>query len=178
MKYSRMVMTYVWKNLNCELCKGHFPHSVWSKKRNLKFELLDYSLPNHKDLLVIETLNAKNNKKMIHVIDFSENERIVIGRHVTANVRINDITVSRYHSNIQRFGKGDDFFITDNLSKFGTLVQIKRPLKLSESEFNFFQVGNRLIEFDVRKKTKRCLCFDIPILSSVTNHSLAQQLYH
>jgi pSer/pThr/pTyr-binding forkhead associated (FHA) protein len=46
-----------------------------------------------------------------------------IGRNATCDVRIgDDISVSRVHSNIRKIG--NEYFIEDNDSTFGTLVQI------------------------------------------------------
>ena len=116
---------------------------------------------------------------MIHIVDFSENEKIVVGRHESSNIRINDISVSRYHAYIKRIGKRDHYFLTDNLSKFGTLILIQRPFKLLEHEFNVVQVGNRVIEFDVKRKTRKCLCFEIPeFFNTHKNQSGMQQVYH
>ena len=52
--------------------------------------------------------------------------QVKIGRSNDNEMRIPDISVSRTHAIIKREGKR--IFITDNGSKFGTLVQLKQPL--------------------------------------------------
>jgi pSer/pThr/pTyr-binding forkhead associated (FHA) protein len=51
-----------------------------------------------------------------------------LGRGLDQDLRINDISVSRYHAQI-KFLK-DRFILLDNLSKFGTLVMIKKGLEI------------------------------------------------
>ena len=57
----------------------------------------------------------------IHVINFTERKKIKVGRGQNAEVRITDISVSRFHSLI-RLSKKGKVFVEDNQSKFGTLV--------------------------------------------------------
>lgn len=54
--------------------------------------------------------------------------RFRIGRGHDSELRVNDVSVSRYHA-ILKFN-GEHFFLEDNVSKFGTLVLQERPFKL------------------------------------------------
>jgi hypothetical protein len=104
MTFSRMVNTFVWKNLSCELCKARFPESIIKKSNGFAQSLLPYSAPSHKDVVVLESIEPLNKGKKIHILDFSTNERIVVGRHESANIRINEITVSRFHAHFFKVG--------------------------------------------------------------------------
>lgn len=53
----------------------------------------------------------------------SDNEMYRVGRAIDQEVRINDISSSRYHAQMKFDGKS--FSIKDNMSKFGTLVEVK-----------------------------------------------------
>ncbi len=60
--------------------------------------------------------------KTIHVVNFDYQNSVDVGRTNDAEVRIQDISVSRYHSTMWlEMGK---LKITDHKSKFGTLKLI------------------------------------------------------
>jgi len=70
---------------------------------------------------------------MVHVITPTQNTRTVrLGRGHDSDLRINDISVSRCHAVI-RF-KNDGFYLQDNMSKFGTLVLVRKSLPLCVSQ--------------------------------------------
>ena len=74
---------------------------------------------------------------MLHVVNFNVTQKIRFGRGHETDVRIHDISVSRLHAYIHRDDQGR-FYIEDNNSKFGTLVQIQAPLHINEMfEYNF-----------------------------------------
>ena len=51
-----------------------------------------------------------------------------LGRGLDQDLRTNDISVSRYHAKI--ILRNNKFVLDDNLSKFGTLVMVKKNLQL------------------------------------------------
>jgi len=59
----------------------------------------------------------------MHVINFNTIETIKFGRGHDTDVRIHDISVSRLHAYIKKDELGR-FYIEDNASKFGTLVEL------------------------------------------------------
>jgi len=73
---------------------------------------------------------------------------IKVGRGAEVDVRITDISVSRFHSKIY-FSKGE-FFCIDNYSKFGTVALLRQPISLPQKGEHFFQiqVGKHLIEVE------------------------------
>ena len=79
-------------------------------------------------------------------------------------MRLSDITVSRVHTFISRNAITGEIQIHDNCSKFGTLALIQRPMKLQLTT-NKLQFGRNLVEIELKKKTKRCLCWDVDIKS-------------
>jgi hypothetical protein len=78
-------------------------------------------------------------------------------------VRISDISVSRKHAQI-RLEKGN-FYIQDLDSKFGTLVQIKKPVILEEKSSKCIQFSRTIVHFShkqnwgVLSACLRCKCF-------------------
>jgi pSer/pThr/pTyr-binding forkhead associated (FHA) protein len=93
--------------------------------------------------------------KTIHVVTIpselarKKNKILVkVGRGTEVDVRITDISVSRFHSKIY-FSKGE-FYCQDNNSKFGTVALLRQPISLPQKGEHFFQiqVGKHLIELE------------------------------
>mmetsp|Transcript_68874 Transcript_68874/g.148577 ORF Transcript_68874/g.148577 Transcript_68874/m.148577 type:complete len:82 (-) Transcript_68874:15-260(-) len=67
-------------------------------------------------------------------------ERVRIGRDVDSDIRVSDIAVSRCHATI--VFADNKFYISDNSSKFGTLVLLKNPVLIDQKSQGFIlQVG-------------------------------------
>ena len=47
---------------------------------------------------------------------------IKVGRGHDADIRVTDISVSRFHARINRDPNNGHFYVEDNKSKFGTLI--------------------------------------------------------
>jgi len=71
-------------------------------------------------------------------------EFIKIGRGHDAEIRVTDISVSRFHARINK-GPSGDYYVRDNGSKFGTLIQVRRPLKLPKNLTNYLQMGRTML---------------------------------
>ena len=52
----------------------------------------------------------------------SDRQFIRVGRGHDADIRVTDISVSRFHARINRDLNTGEFYVEDNNSKFGTLV--------------------------------------------------------
>lgn len=66
-----------------------------------------------------------------------------LGRGLDQDLRVNDISVSRYHAQIKFMY--DKFILMDNLSKFGTLVMVKKGLEIFPGQSRSIQVGRTLV---------------------------------
>lgn len=108
--------------------------------------------------MVLESLPLeKNSSRTIHVLRFSaQRKTFKMGRGHESEVRVSDISVSRTHAIIRY--QADGIFISDNQSKFGTLVLVRDnecilsrpgPDKNSPPPTYNFQVGRTLIAFTV-----------------------------
>lgn len=92
---------------------------------------------------MLEGISEKANNMM--VIQNIPADGIKIGRGHECEIRITDISVSRNHARIDKVG--DDYFIFDNKSKFGTLVK-EEPLALEVSRIKQgVQIGRTVITF-------------------------------
>ena len=83
--------------------------------------------------MILETINfEKNMARTIIVLAIKLNGRpqleFTLGRGQDQDIKMSDITVSRCHS-IIKF-RNNHFFVDDNLSKFGTLVMIRKNYEI------------------------------------------------
>lgn len=159
-KETEKVKSYNWKFLECELWK-HKIHEEFEYKGR-KYYLLNYERPKEGNYLVLESF-TNTPHKTIHVIQISEQMAksksqvlIKVGRGTEVDVRITDISVSRYHSKIY-FNKGEFYWI-DNNSKFGTVALLRQPISLPQKSEHFFQiqVGKHLIEMESESHLNMC----------------------
>jgi pSer/pThr/pTyr-binding forkhead associated (FHA) protein len=87
-------------------------------------EILDFETP-VSDYIVLESVTLQN-IRIIHVISMFDRNFCKVGRGHDVDIRVTDISVSRFHAKIVESEAGD-FYVEDNHSKFGTLIQIRRP---------------------------------------------------
>jgi hypothetical protein len=146
MKEQAHLTSFYFKQFECEICKTPYPYVF--KAAGKKYNLIDIPIGpsiisravGHEilgnntrtgDYLILESLTLeKNTSRMVHVLTPTQNLRTIrLGRGHDSDLRINDISVSRCHAVI-RF-KNDGFYLQDNMSKFGTLVLIRRKLPLT-----------------------------------------------
>ena len=71
-----------------------------------------------------------------------------MGRGHESDLRINDISVSRLHAMVKY--KEGRFLLEDNLSKFGTLVLIKKRTPLNPGFNKAVQIGRTVVNFSVK----------------------------
>ena len=138
----------IWKAFECEICKFAYPLTF--KTKNKKYNLVDYERPTG-DYLVLESLShEKNSSRIIHIIKPNINKsEFKLGRGHNADLRINDISVSRVHSMIKL--QNGKFILEDNDSKFGTMVLVKQRTPLLPLYNKAVQIGRTVINFCVKE---------------------------
>jgi len=99
---------------------------------------------------VLESLEQeKNASRIVHVIKPSPTkETFKLGRGHEADLRINDISVSRCHAFIKY--KKDRFLLEDNMSKFGTLVLVRGATPILTHFNKAMQIGRTVINFSIK----------------------------
>lgn len=80
---------------------------------------------------------------------------IRVGRGHDSEIRITDISVSRTHAFFRKSTRGD-YLLEDNSSKFGTLVQVRKPYMLPMNFPNYVQLGRSILEIFVKQPNKFC----------------------
>jgi len=146
----KTVTSYNIKSFNCEICKTPYPFRFVVSNADYSqeiFDLIEIIRPIEKSFIILESLNQvkdNNNVKSIHVI-ILDGQKITLGRGHEADVRINDISVSRQHAVLIYDPNTKNICIRDLKSKFGTLALIKNDLKLKEKKIQL-QIGRTFVE--------------------------------
>lgn len=95
--------------------------------------------------------SEKNSSRTIHVVSInSDQNSFSLGRGHDSELRINDISVSRKHASLEY--KNNKFVLTDLKSKFGTLMLISEPVKLSEHNNKTFQIGRTVVTIKAKSE--------------------------
>lgn len=154
-KVSPQCILYYWKTLECELCK-----TTYSEQLQSKYELAWFESP-FPNYIALECINW-NKSKTIHVLNLNgDKSKYRIGRGHDNDIRISDISVSRFHAFIVKENNG--LVLKDNRSKFGTLVMVKKPMLLSCFSSIHLQIGRTLMQIFMKGKPEwsftGCLCF-------------------
>ena len=135
------------KKLECEICKMAFPEKI-SIKGSL-YSIIEIEKPD-KDYLVLEGLIKEiPEEKSIFIVHFKNKKEIKIGRATDANIRLNDISVSRAHATINQYN--GNFYLHDTNAKFGTLIKMKNKFNILVNKPFFIQKGNTFFEFMMKK---------------------------
>jgi RING-variant domain/FHA domain len=131
--------SYYWKNMDCEICKQQYPLAVnWNGPNALLSKVEESGDP----YIILEALERdKNNARGVYLMQFRSEEVFKLGRGHESHIKIHDISVSRCHAYISY--TSDKFFLKDNQSKFGTLVQIPQSYNIKKSLT--IQVGRTLL---------------------------------
>ena len=97
---------------------------------------------------MLESHNAdKGHGKGLHILKFTKASPVVkIGRGHQCHMRIPDISVSRIHAFI-KYAQGK-FILSDNRSKFGSLVKLQKPLMVTREKVAV-QVGRSVLTFSL-----------------------------
>lgn len=99
-KEDKNLISYAWKQFECEICKKPYPYVF--KSNGNRYRLVDVEVPTdiNQNFLWLESLTfEKNSSRMVHVImpDKDRNE-FKMGRGHESDVRVSDISVSRCHA--------------------------------------------------------------------------------
>ena len=136
-------VSFEWVGLACDLCRQPIPPKLSVAGKVV--DLLEVK-PNG-NFLVLETLRSdRTASKGLHLLSFPQTS-VRLGRGNDCELKISSISVSRIHAKIS-LHEGC-FYLDDLGSKFGTLVQVKRPLAIEQSLS--LQIGRSTFSFRVKK---------------------------
>jgi pSer/pThr/pTyr-binding forkhead associated (FHA) protein len=110
-----------------------------------KLGIIHYETEGLENYLVLETIQL-NSSKCIHVVNLDAQDEFKLGRGKDSDVWVSDISVSRVHALLKKTAD-DELLLTDNSSKFGSLVMITKPMQLSKFNRVSIQAGRSLLNF-------------------------------
>jgi hypothetical protein len=146
------VISYTWKQFECEICKKPYPYVF--KSNGKRYRLVDVEVPAApKKFIWLESLTfEKNSSRMVHLIMPDKDHNLFkMGRGHEADLRVSDISVSRCHAVIKWDEDKQNYFLEDNLSKFGTLVLANSAIELEINQTRAIQIGLSVISFTVKE---------------------------
>jgi hypothetical protein len=146
-KASANVVSFSWKSLDCELCKKSFPSRVTIEGKVI--DLMDIPKPEGRYFILEGLSKDRNSPKSLHVVSMMNKTELKMGRGHESEIRISDISASRCHASVRLVG--GKFYIDDENSKFGTLVQVKRPLSLELMEEVTVQIGRTVMTLTLKR---------------------------
>ncbi len=148
-------LVYNVKQISCEICKEKYPDFIYLNEsdNNDILDIFDFAENKFESYIILESY-FKNNFKNIFVLSCDTHKVISIGRSHETNLKINDITVSRFHSEIIQ--ENNKFYIRDLFSKFGTGILLQNnKIKIKEDFPLYIQIGKNIMEIKIEKK---CFC--------------------
>ena len=146
----------LYKKLFCEICKDTLPFTIEIRGENI--DMLGAEKPSNSPYILLERVDCAVEKKGLFVVSDLLGETW-IGRSYSNKIVVNDISVSRSHASIKY--ENGKFLIFDNKSKFGTLVQVKEPIEITQEKM-VIQCGKTVVAFSLKsERVKRERCIEI-----------------
>jgi hypothetical protein len=157
------VVSFTWRLFECELCKHAYPYTFKAKGRSYRLiDVVDQDLPQDPSAscLLLESLTfEKNSSRNVQLVmpkkveGGDELSVLKMGRGHDCEVRVCDISVSRCHTLLKYNNRSSNFYLEDNLSKFGTLISAKeRDVELLPNYTKAVQIGRTVISFTIKEE--------------------------
>ena len=143
--------------IECEICKEKLPDFIMHEGKI--YSLIDFD--QHKEIegnyITFDAYSAdKKQNRFRYIIKFDNNNSLLIGRGIEANIVLNDISISRLHCKLKINDNGE-VYLSDLNSKFGTLVLIQNPnLEILKGNVLTVQIGRSFFVLNI-KKISLCL---------------------
>ncbi|CAI2383518.1 unnamed protein product [Moneuplotes crassus] len=148
----------IFTTTKCELCQYDFPMRM--KKGQEIIELLSYYKPKAPNYFVLEALMPEevfeDNIKVYHTFEFKEKTKISLGRKKETTCKISDLSVSKFQCNFHLI-EDSKIFVEDTNSKYGTLVLMKKPIKIKIGDPPIcVQVGRTYLKIECKTFSSCC----------------------
>ena len=131
------------ENFECPNCQEQYPLKYkLENEKEIKYLIEEYQEPKEGDYIILESLDYYLNEKYCKSIQIIKlnSDCITIGREAVNDIVEKDISISRFHA-VMKYNKVNSKICLQNKSqKFGTLVLIKKPLKILDKKIHL-QVG-------------------------------------
>ena len=136
---------YYIRELYCKDCKLNYPLKFKIKEKEKIFEIISIDIPKESNYMVLESIENEiyyGHIKLVFIIKLDEKEIIRIGRKRVNDIIVSDPSISKEHAEI-KFEKGK-ILIKNKSETFGSLVLVKKPLKINENKI-CIQIGRTVI---------------------------------
>ena len=144
------VISYYWKNFECEVCKSQYPEVI-RLPNNEVLKVLFFEKP-QENYIVLKTVNAINYNE-VHVISLGTKTCFKIGRGTFNEIILDDSSISRIHAELRVYSR--KCYITNVYSKFGLLTQVHYPISLKLDEPVMIKNGSKILKL-VLKCPRSC----------------------
>lgn len=178
---SSCALSFYWRSLECELCRVSYPRKISGKQGGI-MDLLELPKLNT-PYIILSPLIPPRGRGGVHVV--SVGTAATVGRGHESEVRLADISVSRIHASIRfqaAVGEGviigsegpvplkqfphGCLLLEDARSKFGTLLEVRQPLRLLLESSVSIQVGRVVLMFNVKRRRRFPLPFCLKAAAS------------
>lgn len=147
---------YSYVKMKCEICKEAFPDII--KENNEIYDVYNLVENQFASYITLESIPTSKDESVSRlIISFDKKHNLIIGRSHEVDIRINDITVSRFHAELILIKKTKKIYFQDLKSKFGSFVYLQNPYFLISDKFPLvLQSDKSVLTFIIAKK-----CFDL-----------------
>ena len=153
--YTHMT-SYTYRAMECELCLMTFPLKVKMSKTNKVFDLIFTNIPTTTSYVIFDQVVKDDQEKTSYLVMFKDKNSLKIGRSNDSDFRLSDISISRYHADINLID--NNVYIDDNDSKFGSLLLLQNNVSFILNQPIGLQIGKHFITMDLNKTFLSMLC--------------------
>jgi hypothetical protein len=156
-------VTYQWKDVKCPDCNYDYPKQIRMGQEII--DMIDIKRPKFPCLVLEKTSKREKNRVYTHeivILRAKKHEPLVLGHGPNSDLRMADISTSVNHAQINFVD--NRFLIFDNNSRFGTLLELRKPfrienngvvLQVENKVFHFYTEGENLVRTIKKRKFKR-----------------------
>ena len=143
---------FIFQNYTCEICLSMYPKYIIYKTQ--VYFLIDIDLDKFENYVLCDlTQYVDNNQRISHfgylMFRIDDDLELSLGRKKNNHIKLKDISVSRNHCVIKKIG--DNLFMKDLGSKFGTMKYINNYLEINFNENTKLLTGKHELEFSLEK---------------------------
>ena len=124
---------------------------------------MDLQRPDNNYIMLESISKEKSETRFLYIIHMKEKTTITLvsiyfikGRANESDVRISDISVSRSHAFLKLIN--NTFYLEDNLSKFGSHIQIYSDILFLPNRQISLQIGKSCLKFNLTKSFTAFIC--------------------
>jgi len=146
--------SFTFKALECELCLMQFPLKIKTKTKT--YDLLFTNIPDDSTYIILEQIVKEDQEKTHYLISFKEKNSLKVGRSNDSDIRLSDISISRYHANL--IISDNNIYLDDNDSKFGSLLLLDSSVTFLLNQSLGLQIGKHFILMEINKTFISSIC--------------------